>query len=327
MRKELLDELMIISEEEKKYKAGQGLVETQLYAETTLDEIDKERLLQRGRLITVRPHSRFVDFPKHKHNYVEIMYVVKGCITHYIDGKELTLRKGDVLLLNQHVVHAIKRADYEDIGINFIALPEFFEVPLSMLNEKNVLAEFLIGVLRQKNPVAHYLLFRLKQNSQVENLMENMIESMLHENANEDIMNQYSMGLVFLYLLNHLENLSCNSSMDYKEAVIQAVLEYINSDCKDANLTKIAQDTHQSIAVLSKLIKTKTGYTFQQLLQRKRFQTAVHLLLDTNLSIEDIALDVGYENQSYFFRQFKSRYGMTPRKYRIEHKKDKHIRF
>ena len=42
-------------------------------------------------------------------------------------------------------------------------------------------------------------------------------------------------------------------------------------------------------------------------------------LLDTDLSVEDIALDVGYENQSYFFRQFKSRYGMTPRKYRIEH--------
>nr|WP_296091881.1 AraC family transcriptional regulator [uncultured Dorea sp.] len=32
---------------------------------------------------------------------------------------------------------------------------------------------------------------------------------------------------------------------------------------------------------------------------------AVHLLCDTKLSIEEIALDVGYENQSYFFRQFK----------------------
>ena len=108
-----------------------------------------------------------------------------------IEGKELTLKNGDVLLLNQHVTHAIKRAEYEDIGINFIALPEFFEVPLTMVNEKNVLAEFLIGALRQKNPVSHYLLFRLKENAQVENLMENMIESMLHKHANEDIMNQY----------------------------------------------------------------------------------------------------------------------------------------
>ena len=107
--------------------------------------------------------------------------------------------------------------------------------------------------------------------------------------------------------------------MDYKETIVQAVLEYINSDCKNANLTKIAQDTHQSVTVLSKLIKQKTGANFQDLLQQRRFQAAVQLLEETSLPIEDIALDVGYENQSYFFRQFKKRYGMTPRAYRLEH--------
>lgn len=325
MRKELLDELMIISEEEKKYKSGQSTVEQSLYAKDNLTEIDRKRLLQRGKLITVRPHSRFVDFPEHRHNYVEMMYVVQGSITHYIEGKELVLRKGDVLMLNQHVSHAIKRAEYEDIGINFIALPEFFEVPLTMLHEKNVLVDFVIGAMRQKNPVSHYLLFRLKEDLQVENLMENMIESMLHTHCNEDIANQYTMGLVFLYLLNHLENLSHNSSLDYKETVVQAVMEYINSDCKNANLSKIAEDTHQSMTVLSKLIKQKTGYKFQELLQRRRFQKAVYLLMETELTVEDIALEVGYENQSYFYRQFQKRYGMTPAKYRKLHKKDKRI--
>ena len=77
------------------------------------------------------------------------------------------------------------------------------------------------------------------------------------------------------------------------------------------------------MTALSKLIKQKTGYNFQELLQRKRFQMAVLLLCDTKLSIEEIALDVGYENQSYFFRQFKKRYGMTPHKYRKENIKDK----
>lgn len=318
MKQKLLDELMKISEEEQKYLAGQGDIEKQLYAKEQIGEIDRELLLKRGQLITVRPHSRFVDFPEHRHNYVEIMYVAQGSITHFIEGKELVLHKGDVLMLNQQVVHSIKRADYQDIGINFIALPEFFEVPLSMLGGENVLARFVTSVFRQKDPVSHYLLFRLQENEQVENLMENMVESMLHGYANEDIINQYSMGIVFLYLLNHLENLSHNSSMDYKETVVQAVLGYINSDCKNASLMRIAEDTHQSITALSKLIKQKTGYNFQELLQRKRFQMAVHLLCDTKLSIEEIALDVGYENQSYFFRQFKERYGMTPHKYRKE---------
>lgn len=116
-----------------------------------------------------------------------------------------------------------------------------------------------------------------------------------------------------------------NSSLDYKETVVQAVMEYINSDCQNANLTKIAEDTHQSMTVLSKLIKQKTGYKFQELLQRRRFQKAVYLLMETELTVEDIALEVGYENQSYFYRQFQKRYGMTPAKYRKLHKKDKRI--
>mgnify|MGYP002772573348 FL=1 len=323
MKQKLLDELMKVSEEEQKYLNGQGDIERQLYVKEKIEEIDRELLLRRGQLITVRPHSRFVDFPEHRHNYVEIMYVAQGSITHCIEGKELVLHKGDVLMLNQQVVHSIKKADYQDIGINFIALPEFFEIPLSMLGEENVLARFVTGVFRQKDPVSHYLLFRLQENEQVENLMENMVESMLHGYADEDIINQYSMGIVFLYLLKHLENLSHNSSMDYKETVVQAVLGYINSDCKNASLTRIAEETHQSMTTLSKLIKEKTGYNFQELLQRKRFQMAVHLLCDTKLSIEEIALDVGYENQSYFFRQFKKRYGMTPHKYRKANIKDK----
>ena len=321
MQRELLEQLREITDEERRILNGEAKVDKDLYTSGSDFTIDSRKMLEEGKLIAVRTHTRFVHFPVHRHNYVEFMYVVQGEITHVIDGKELTLYKGDLLMLNQYVEHAIHRAEFEDIGINFIALPEFFEIPLGMLQEKNVLAEFIAGAFRQKSPVPHYLIFRLKENPQIENLMENMIESMLYEYMNEDVINQYSMGLVFLYLLNHLENLSHNSSMDYKETIVQSVLEYINSDCKNANLTKIAADTHQSVTVLSKLIKQKTGANFQDLLQQRRFQAAVKLLEETDLSIEDISLDVGYENQSYFFRQFKKRFGMTPRSYRITHQK------
>ena len=39
-------------------------------------------------------------------------------------------------MLNQYVEHAIHRAEFEDIGINFIALPEFFEIPLGIFRKK-----------------------------------------------------------------------------------------------------------------------------------------------------------------------------------------------
>ena len=52
MRKQLLQELKLISEEEKKYQSGQGNIEKQLYAKDSISEIDRELLLERGRLVT-----------------------------------------------------------------------------------------------------------------------------------------------------------------------------------------------------------------------------------------------------------------------------------
>lgn len=326
MREELIKKMLEISQEEQDYLDGNVLVNKELYTSENKFEIDRKRFLKEGRLITVRPHSRFVDFPVHRHNYIEIMYVCQGTITHYLDGKEVTLQKGDMLFLNQHVQHGVKRAEYEDIGINFIALPEFFDIPLEMLKENNMLAQFLINTLRQNHPISYYLVFRLGEDQAIENLMENMIGSMLNDEQNEDSINQYSMGLVFLYLLRHVDCLTQNSSQNYKDVVVQSTLSYIDTWYKTATLSKIADDFHQSLSVLSKMIKQSIGFTFQELLQRKRFQKAVMLLTESDLPIEEIALAVGYENQSYFYRQFKERYGMTPRMYRMEHKNDPIIR-
>ena len=102
-------------------------------------------------------------------------------------------------------------------------------------------------------------------------------------------MNQYTMGLVFLYLLNHLENLSHNSSDGLPGDDRAGGARIYQKRLQNANLTKIAKDTHQSVSVLSKLIRQKTGYTFKELLQQRRFETAAHLLTETDLAVEEIA--------------------------------------
>ncbi len=123
-----------------------------------------------------------------------------------------------------------------------------------------------------------------------------------------------------------MEMLAENSSQSYEDIVIQTTLKYIDSEYKTASLSHIAESFKQSLPAISRLIKKNTGFTFLELLMRRRFQKAVMLLLDTKLSVEEIVADIGYENQSYFYRQFKKRYGMTPSKYRIEHKNDKIVK-
>ena len=312
MNEWILEQMKVVNQEEQSYLDGNIQVKKDLYTRKDIFEIDSQMFLEQGKLVTVRHHSRFVDFPLHRHNYIEIVYVCTGEITHYIDGKALVTKQGDMLLMNQYVEHSVKMAGADDLGINFIALPEFFDIPLQMMKKHNVIADFLIGALRHSKHIPQYLVFHLQEHTPVTNLLENMISSLFFANENEDEINQYSMGLVFLYLINRLDTLAQNSSHSYEDIVVQATLKYIDSEYKTATLSRIADDFKMSLPAISRMIKKNTGFTFLELLMRKRFQKAVMLLMETKLPVEDIVADIGYENQSYFYRQFKKRYGMTP---------------
>ena len=47
------------------------------------------------KLIQIRTHTRFIAFPRHRHDFIEMMYVCKGSCTHIIDGQEITVTGGN----------------------------------------------------------------------------------------------------------------------------------------------------------------------------------------------------------------------------------------
>ncbi len=319
MRQELLKQLADFAENEGKSYHEKKM--RRIYGEDGNEIINNSEYLLLGESIGVSVHTMEEKVPLHGHNYVEIMYVYNGSMTHRIDGRTLVVRAGDVLFLNQHVKHSVDETFSEDVGVNFIILPEFFDLPLVMLGEKrsNVLADFLMSVLRIDDSRPQYLLFRTAGNPAINNLFENMIISMLDKKSKSDI-NQYTMGLIFLHLMNNLESVSSTSLLSGSDLFVDAAVQYINRQYQTATLTELAQNMHQSVFNLSRIIKKGTGYTFLELLQRKRFQQAVVFLEDTQMSIAEIMHAVGYENSSFFYRQFKARYGVSPRKFRMDKK-------
>ena len=130
MKEELLRELARITPEERALRDGAPLDRT-LYATGHGFAIEAAKLLRQGQLITIRPHTRFVAFPRHSHDYVEIMYVCAGQTTHLIGGgTPVRLQAGELLFLNQRASHAIQRAEAGDVAVNFIVLPQFFDFAL-----------------------------------------------------------------------------------------------------------------------------------------------------------------------------------------------------
>ena len=103
----LLQRLAQITEEERELLQGRG-VDRALYASGRAFEVDAAKMLEKGKLMSIRSHTRFAPFPRHSHNYVEIMYMCRGKTVHRIDGDALvTLEAGELLFLNRHASHAI----------------------------------------------------------------------------------------------------------------------------------------------------------------------------------------------------------------------------
>jgi len=90
----------------------------------------------------------------------------------------------------------------------------------------------------------------------------------------------------------------------------------VGENYKNGSLTGLAEWLHYDISSISREIKNKTGKTYTVLVQEKRLAQACYLLEHTDLTVDEIAINVGYENISFFYRIFKKHYGVTPKKYR-----------
>ena len=95
MDDKILSQLEKLTEEEQRILSGTDTIDRSLYMEGAQDIISGHKLLEQGKLMAVRPHTRFVHFPKHRHNYVEVIYMCKGSTTHIIDGNQVVLEEGD----------------------------------------------------------------------------------------------------------------------------------------------------------------------------------------------------------------------------------------
>lgn len=307
----LLERLKPVTEEEQRILDGET-VDRSLYMTEDNDVIHGKKMLADGKQIAVRPHTRFVHFPSHSHDYVEIVYMCSGSTTHIVSGETIRLLEGELLFLSQGTVHEVLAAEYNDIALNFIVRPSFFDGVLQMIGEEDTpIRSFLLDCIQNRRNAAGYLKFDISGILPMENLMENLIWTLVNQTPNRRNMNQITMGLLFLHLINHADKLRTHDS---EEQLTVAILNYIEENYKTATLAELAEILHYDISTLSRKIKTVTGKSYIRLVHEKRLSQAHYLLKTTKIKVEDVAEMIGYKNVSYFYRIFKEKYGVSPKK-------------
>lgn len=313
---EILEKLSPVTPEEQQCRENGSRVNWAVYNDKAEPHVYAARLLEPGKLITVRPHTRFAYFPPHTHDYIEMIYMCSGSTVHILNGERLVLQTGELLLLGPHTVQEIKSAGETDIAVNFIIMPEFFDRSLAMLGAENTpLRQFILDSLCLGKGASEYFHYKVSDVLPVQNLVEIMLWTLVFGAPNKRQINQTTLGLLFLQLLNCTDRISCQNEI--QEDIVR-LYRYIEENFRTASLSEAATLLGYDIYHLSRYIRQKTGRTFLDIVQEKRMLQAAFLLKNTALRIAEVSMEVGYENTSHFHRLFMKRFGCTPKRYRAK---------
>ncbi len=316
MDQALLEHFRRITSEEQAILDGRQNIDRALYMQGSSNTVNAKKLLSDGKLITIRPHTRFIHFPPHTHDYIEVVYMCEGETAHWVNGNKIVLHQGELLLLNQRATHEVEKAELGDIAVNFIALPDFFNATLAAMGEDQTpLRRFLVDCLCGQNTGDGYLHFSVSDIPPVQNLIENLLWTLIDRSPSRRKTSQMTMSLLFLLLTDHTDSLRGHT---LENTLILRVLEYVESSYVEGSFGELCARLHYDPSWLSREIKRKTGKTYTCLVQEKRLAQAAFLLKNTDRNVSDIAIAVGYENISYFHRIFTKAYKKSPRAYRLQ---------
>ncbi|WP_298843303.1 AraC family transcriptional regulator [Clostridium sp.] len=280
--------------------------------------INNEKLMNESEVIAIHKHDRFVKFEKHKHDYLEMMFVYSGKINQVIEGEKLVIEKGEILLLDMNVEHSIEAAGEDDIAINVLIKKEFFDwIFMSQIADNDLISNFIVEAIYGKSEFKQYIHFKTAENDKVCNFMiQILMEYYDKKNGMETAIRAYIMLLFNELLRDYKKYLSSEIVSKIDSTISTEILNYINKHFKVITLKGMADYFGYNPDYIGKLVKKIIGKNLTELVKEKKIKQAEYLLHSTKMSVIDVITEVGYSNVSYFYRQFKEQVGVTPDEYR-----------
>jgi AraC-like DNA-binding protein len=253
--------------------------------------------------------------PRHFHEEYELTYIEDSYGKLYIGNSIIDFRKGDLFLFAPRLIHCFKNPKgYELIkkSANAICvwfMPDFLggdffrRTQAKMLNAMLQKSEYGLHISRPSNEIIDLLKsIRLSKN------LNGVIRLLL-------ILDKLSVQKNITILSDsRLNKYYYKHSSDNK---IEKVMDYVKRNFRNKITEKeVASLIMMSEAGFSRFFKSRTEVNFTSYVNGIRLSEAQKLLIETKKPIHDICADCGYDNLSYFNRQFKLHNNMSPKVFR-----------
>lgn len=250
----------------------------------------------------------------HIHSAIEFIYITKGTFIFEINNETILASEGDLILIRANTIHSFFHPDYTD--------GEYYVLKLT--------SEYLFGLFKGVEDASCLLSFlKSTKNNQVvfkkneiSNKIKNLWKKMIEEsNSNDIFMLLIERSYCCIFVINmYREFLQKEKTKDMSNVnndlifLIHKSVEFIDQNY-ETNITaeKCAKFVNLSYSYFAKLFKIIVGKTFKEYLTAVRMSKAYNLILETDLTITEVALSCGYNNHAYFTAEYKKIFKETPK--------------
>jgi len=269
----------------------------------------KENIIS-NKMISVDFRPEKSSTPAHTHDFLEMLYIYSGTVTHRYNGKNTLLCKGKYVFIDFNSEHFLegKSDDFKAITCTF--MPEFIDSSLlGCTGIADVLKNYNINIFsRSLTDIAFFA-------DDAERILPRL-ELMMDEYKRKDAgyLSIIRSCLIQILVLTARKTELVPLHTDER---ITEIAEYVNGNySENVTLEGLSKRFYCSLSNISILFKRHMGVTFTQYLRKVRMEAACKLLVNTAKSVDEVANNVGYSDVRSFRLHFKSRYNVTPLKFR-----------
>ncbi len=254
-------------------------------------------------------------------NYCEILFIYKGTIYNYINGKWKTMAAGDCCLIQKDDIHKILCLNNgnnkkEFLGINFLIREDYFE-KLKLLCDDNIADEVFGETAEQKS-------FHVSEQEAESIYQKALVASQGISNDDIQGFEITSKLLIVKLILRYIEQFYNVEEKSVPAWLLQLLADIQNPDNMSKSLAEYIQDVPYSYSYIAKEFKRYMDCSMISHITAVKLNYAVELLENTTLSSLDICAKLGYNSLSHYNYIFKNFFGHTPSYYR-KHRKNRNL--
>ena len=258
-------------------------------------------------------HATYQDVPTHWHEEAELTLIVRGASTYTVQLESQQVREGDIVFVPPQAIHAVTTGGGEMESDTFVFHMNLLGGGRGDLCALRYLAPLSTQkltpptVIRREHPLYDQLLRIIREMNRTWESREAGWELLIKAHL------LTALGLMMPYCVKDSDELALRSEHAEK---IKVALDFMDKNYgEEIAIADVASACYFSQYHFMRFFKKYMGVSCGEYLKNLRLEKAAQAFARGNTVILDVAMDSGFRNLSYFYREFQKKYGYTPKQF------------